>query len=647
MRKLKILFQCPQYLPSLGGIELNTKEISKKLINDGHEVSVFCQNYSPYGKEFEIIDRAKVFRYPILSFHKSLASFSGIIQEKHIEKHLKIFLKKYKFDIVFSEFFVFVKPTKNVDPNIPIVFLQPSITYIAFKKMAENSKGYKKFTNIMKSWIGFFLEKEAVRLCDLVLARSPEMKEIDYRILGANKNKIRIITQGIDFSKFKPGNEKNKTGKNILTVSRLSSDKNNKGLLRAFSMVNKNANLILLGSGPEMDELKDLAKNLGISDRVSFLGERKDVEKFYSTSDIFVLASKQEGFPNVFAEAMASGLPIIGFKSKIPEITVPTEIAIGNRMSGFAVKDEKEMAEKINLLVENHNLRKKMSKEALEESRKFSWDKAKENIIMAKILAKPLVSIVIPVFNCEKYIEETVQSILNQTMQDFEIILIDDVSQDKSLEIMQKLSLIDTRIKVFRNSKNSGAAASINFGLKKVRGEYVCRFDGDDIMTKNKLEKQSYFLDNNPKIDMVYSDMVVWYQDYKGNKKRVNGPDFKHDQAFKILRKSSERKDLGHIEPYLLLLGEGVTESISSGSAMFRARVLEKIKFDARLRNAEDYDFWFSLIGHGFKVKRLPFESFIYRKHIGQKSSSEQSKKNREKFYAQINQKLKSRIYFK
>lgn len=116
-------------------------------------------------------------------------------------------------------------------------------------------------------------------------------------------------------------------------------------------------------------------------------------------------------------------------------------------------------------------------------------------------LTKPRVSVVMPVYNREKFIESTIDSILNQTYKDFELIIVDDGSTDNTVEIIQKYS--DPRIILIRHKENKGAAAARNTGYKHSRGEYIVVSDSDDINRNDKIQKQVEFLEKNPDIDIV------------------------------------------------------------------------------------------------------------------------------------------------
>ncbi|MBU1667540.1 glycosyltransferase [bacterium] len=101
----------------------------------------------------------------------------------------------------------------------------------------------------------------------------------------------------------------------------------------------------------------------------------------------------------------------------------------------------------------------------------------------------PTISVVMPVYNAENYLDEAIQSILNQTYKDFEFIIINDGSTDKSLEIIEKYKNIDIRITLI-NRENRGLIASLNEGVEKAEGKYIARMDADDISLPERFEKQ-------------------------------------------------------------------------------------------------------------------------------------------------------------
>jgi glycosyltransferase involved in cell wall biosynthesis len=112
----------------------------------------------------------------------------------------------------------------------------------------------------------------------------------------------------------------------------------------------------------------------------------------------------------------------------------------------------------------------------------------------------PKISVILPVYNCELYIKETIDSVLEQTFSDFELLVIDDCSTDNTVSVIKEF--LDERICLIEKEKNSGLINSLNFGISIAKGEYIARMDGDDICLPERFAKQVAFLDKNPAIIM-------------------------------------------------------------------------------------------------------------------------------------------------
>ena len=115
----------------------------------------------------------------------------------------------------------------------------------------------------------------------------------------------------------------------------------------------------------------------------------------------------------------------------------------------------------------------------------------------------PLVSVIIPVYNTERYLAESIESILAQTFTDFELIIVDDGSSDRSPEIIREFERRDERIRVTRFAQNAGEWKARTAGLAAARGEYIAWQDSDDISLPERLERQARFLQANPEIGAV------------------------------------------------------------------------------------------------------------------------------------------------
>ena len=176
----------------------------------------------------------------------------------------------------------------------------------------------------------------------------------------------------------------------------------------------------------------------------------------------------------------------------------------------------------------------------------------------------PLISVVLPVYNVAPYIGEAIDSILNQTVQDFEIIIIDDCSTDGTMAIVE--SFKDSRIRIIKKPKNKGLIDSLNIGFSEAKGTYIARMDGDDINVPNRFEKQLKILQNNPDIKAC----GCWLQCFGANKEVIKHKEFHNE-----------------IQSRLIL-----SNSMSLGATMLNKNAYKNFKFDEDKVHVEDYDFW-------------------------------------------------------
>lgn len=136
-----------------------------------------------------------------------------------------------------------------------------------------------------------------------------------------------------------------------------------------------------------------------------------------------------------------------------------------------------------------------------------------------------LVSIIMPSFNCGKYVEETIRSVIAQTYQNWEIIFIDDCSTDDTIKTVNELKNEDSRIRLYQNKRNIGAALSRNYALQKANGRWIAFLDSDDVWESMKLEKQIRFM-----VENQYAFSYTNYQEINSESKTtgvyVSGPKY-------------------------------------------------------------------------------------------------------------------------
>src|ERR1700719_557050 len=117
-------------------------------------------------------------------------------------------------------------------------------------------------------------------------------------------------------------------------------------------------------------------------------------------------------------------------------------------------------------------------------------------------MSSPTVTVIMSVFNGEKFLSETIDSVLNQSFRDFEFVIVDDGSTDATADILSKYALCDGRIRVFRNEKK-GRAASLNLAISVANGRYVANTDADDLSMPGRLEEQLAFMEKNPEVGVL------------------------------------------------------------------------------------------------------------------------------------------------
>lgn len=221
---------------------------------------------------------------------------------------------------------------------------------------------------------------------------------------------------------------------------------------------------------------------------------------------------------------------------------------------------------------------------------------------MIKMAKKKKVTVLLTVYN-RKSVKNTIDSILNQSFENFELLIIDNASDDGTFELLMEYSEQDERVTVVRNEKNMGQTYSLHKGMDIAQGEYIARIDADDLMIRDRLEKQVAFLDENPE----YGLCGTWVQ-FITDDDRL---------AFLVRMPSTDS-------------GFRTVQRVSCGayhpSVMMRKETLDKykIKYNEKLLMAEDYDMW-RQIAKVSKVMNIPEALTLYRR-----GTNNDSEKNRD-----------------
>lgn len=199
-----------------------------------------------------------------------------------------------------------------------------------------------------------------------------------------------------------------------------------------------------------------------------------------------------------------------------------------------------------------------------------------------------MVSIIMGIYNCEQTLEDAINSIINQTYTDWELIMCDDGSTDNSYEIAKKFEKEDKRIKVIKNNKNIGLAATLNNCIKYVKGKYIARMDADDISTPDRFKLQVDFLENNKEFDLVGGLMQSF--DELGDKKIIG------------IKEIPNKYDLPKFNPF------------HHATIMMKSECMISLNgytVSKDTTRAEDVDLWFRFFDLNFKGYNL--QNVIYR----------------------------------
>jgi glycosyltransferase involved in cell wall biosynthesis len=211
----------------------------------------------------------------------------------------------------------------------------------------------------------------------------------------------------------------------------------------------------------------------------------------------------------------------------------------------------------------------------------------------------PKVTILMPVYNGEKYIREAIESILSQTFTDFEFLIIDDGSTDQSAVVISSYN--DPRIRLVNNERNLGLVHTLNRGLELARGELIARMDSDDISLPDRIRKQVELMNGQPEVG-VCGCWIEWLDREVIMDYPVNDPEIKRNLTF--------------------------TCPLAHPTVMMRADLVKRynVRYDPEYQHAEDYELWsrLSLITNFANIPEVLLRYRIHENQICQRHHSEQ-----------------------
>jgi glycosyltransferase involved in cell wall biosynthesis len=210
--------------------------------------------------------------------------------------------------------------------------------------------------------------------------------------------------------------------------------------------------------------------------------------------------------------------------------------------------------------------------------------------------SRPTISVIMPTYNSALFLSESIKSILNQTFEDFEFIIIDDGSTDDSKDILN--SFEDPRIFLYTNVTNKGIVDSLNFGISVAKGKYVVRMDSDDISKRDRFQIQIDFIERYPETVLLGSAYNIM------------------DTNIKVAVYS----DMEELKCRCILYNNFPHPTVFIKRSFL---VDNNLKYDSKYFPAEDYKLWVDIILQGGIVSNINLPLLDYRRHEGQISSSQ------------------------
>jgi len=347
-----------------GGISRYVAEIAERVSvnNEVHILSAWCDLSSP---NF-ILQRYSIPRKPyFLQIAISFLKVSSLARKLY---------EKFNFDVIHSS---------ECEGTYQDIITAHSCVRGAYEKLKRNNLFIDAIRRA-RPFVAFGLDVEkliyAKRKYKKIIAVSEGVKNELIRYYRLPNEDIVVIPNGVDLEEFKPDLEKRRKirekhgiEENEIVLMFSGHEFKRKGLeyiIRALPDVKEYVKLLVIGKdNPE--PYKKLASKFGVSNKIIFAGFVLDISEYYAASDVFVFPTLYEPFGLVITEALASGLPVI-----VSEFAGATDIMNDGR-EGLLLKNPtnpKEIAEKVNILVEDENLRKQMSRNARKTAEKYSWD---------------------------------------------------------------------------------------------------------------------------------------------------------------------------------------------------------------------------------------------------------------------------------
>jgi glycosyltransferase involved in cell wall biosynthesis len=501
--------------------------------------------------------------------------------------------------------------------------------YLAFYKL---NKLLTYESRIFQVFPSLAYEQLAYVSVDHIICVTEFAKRALMQMFQATKDKITVIRNGLNSEETHSSNGiylRKKYGfaneeKIILYAGAVNSRKGVFDLLVAFEKVadtNPSVKLLIAGEG----DLQELTKRITRHhDKISVLGklEKDALYNLYRIADVGVIPSYVEQCSYTAIEMMHFGLPLLvsdvdGLKEVVPD-KCGLKFQVTLEKSAIRL-DTDELRRKLIILLADDRRRKKIGACAkLHVAENYSASRmAAATIQIYETLTKlnggikqryatkedlPLVTVILPCYNAEVHLHECIESILVQTYENFELVIIDDGSIDGTVGVVKKY--LDKRIVLVNNEINEGVINCLNQGIELAKGKFIARIDADDKMHRERLAKQVAFLQDKKNTDVGI----------------VGSHHYIISESGKLITLKQYPVTDEEIKATLFF-----QNPFSHPSVMIRSNLLKKIRYPKRYKDVEDYALWFKICKQS-RVANIPEYLTYCRIHAGSISKRNRSR---------------------
>ncbi len=355
------------YTPVISGVVTSTKILKKELEELGHNVTIVTVKHP----DLKVEEEENILRLPSIPFLPLKTQRVGSIYSTKIWK----IIKKLDLDLIHTQTEFSIGLFGRIVAKrlgIPVIH--------TYHTMYEDYVHYIAPTSMLKPAAGFAkrVSKAYCKECNAVIVPTSKVKD-KLEEYGLKHDFVEVIPTGIDLEPFKRENHSSEEGdvlraelglskenKVVLFIGRIAREKSIEVVINAVKTLideDNNIRMLIVGDGPALDELKELAEKLSISDYIIFAGEKpwKDVGKYYQLGDVFVSASVTETQGLTFSEAMAAKVPVIAkYDKNLEEI-------LKHEKNGFIFKENHELSEILKKILNDKGIGSAIAQKAYDE----------------------------------------------------------------------------------------------------------------------------------------------------------------------------------------------------------------------------------------------------------------------------------------